>query len=75
MINYINKFIFLLNKKFRKKFILIFILMVLGAFMEMLGIGIVLPILNILVEGRESLQNTLANLTNSDTPLSYFNNL
>ena len=49
--------------------------MVLSAFLEMLGIGIVFPILNLLVEGRDSFQNLFVNSGYSETPASYINNL
>jgi len=55
-----KKILSLIEGKLRKKIILIFFLTSIGTFLETLGIGIILPSLNIIVEGKSGLQNILS---------------
>jgi len=55
-----KKILPLIEGKLRKKIILIFFLTSIGTFLETLGIGIILPSLNIIVEGKSGLQNILS---------------
>ena len=55
MFSTFKKLTFLIDKKLKKKLILIYFITVIGTFLETLGIGVVLPILKVIVEGKDFL--------------------
>ena len=48
--NVINKYLSILNYKEQKKIFLLFIIMIIAAFMEVIGIGLVIPIITLLTK-------------------------
>ena len=57
MLSTFKKLTFLINKKLKKKLILIYFITIIGTFLETLGIGVILPILKIIVEGKDFLND------------------
>ena len=52
---------FLIDGKLKKRLFLIYLITILGTFLETLGIGIILPVLKIIVEGKDVLLNFSSN--------------
>ena len=59
--NNIKKILHLIDSKLKKQLFAIFIISVIGTFLEALGIGVILPILKVVVEGEEFLKNYHSN--------------
>ena len=55
MFSAFNKLTFLAGKKIKKKLVIIYFITIIGTFLETIGIGIILPILKIIVEGKDIL--------------------
>tara|TARA_A100001015_G_scaffold55141_1_gene60586 strand:- start:4060 stop:5802 length:1743 start_codon:yes stop_codon:yes gene_type:complete len=75
--NVINNILFLIEKKLRPQLVYIFFLTLIGTFLETLGVGIILPILTLIVQGKEALQemiNKMPFLTEQQLDLSNFTN-
>ena len=75
--NVINNILFLIEKKLRPQLVYIFFLTLIGTFLETLGVGIILPILTLIVQGKEALQemiNKMPFLTEQQVDLSNFTN-
>ena len=61
----INNIFFLIEKSLKLKVIYLFLLTLIGTFLETLGVGIILPVLTLIVQGNDALQDML-NKTNND---------
>jgi len=61
MISIYKKLMNLVDPSLKKKLIIIYLITVVGTFLETLGIGIILPVLTIIVEGQEVLKNFTTN--------------
>ena len=61
MISVYKKLMNLVDTSLKKKLIIIYLITVVGTFLETLGIGIILPVLTIIVEGQEVLKNFTTN--------------
>ena len=61
MFSTFKKLTFLIDNKLKKKLILIYFITIIGTFLETLGIGVVLPILKIIVEGKDFLSEFSSN--------------
>lgn len=59
--NNIKKVLYLIDYKLKKQLLAIFIISIIGTFLEALGIGVILPILKVIVEGEEFLKNYNSN--------------
>jgi len=57
MIKTFNKLTFLIENKLKINLYLIYIITVIGTFLETMGIGIILPLLTIIVDGKEVINN------------------
>ena len=57
MLSTLKSSFLLIDSNLKKKLILIFFITIIGTFLETLGIGIILPILKIIVEGEEFIKN------------------
>ena len=57
--NIINNIIFLVEKKLKLKLVYLFFLTLIGAFLETLGVGIILPLLMLITQGKLALQEIL----------------
>ena len=55
----INNIFFLIEKNLKLKVIYLFFLTLIGTFLETLGVGIILPVLTLIVQGKEALQEML----------------
>ncbi len=55
MFSTFKKLTFLTDKKLKKKLVIIYFITIIGTFLETIGIGIILPILKIIVEGKDIL--------------------
>ena len=67
--NVINKYLSILNYKEQKKILLLFILMIIAAFMEVVGIGLVIPIITLLTKPEKILTEPTFQVA-----LNYFGN-
>jgi len=63
MFSTLDKVFFLIDKKLKKKLIFMFFISIIGTFLETLGVGIILPILTIIVDGKEALEQLLLNFS------------
>ncbi|WP_394218345.1 ABC transporter ATP-binding protein [Halobacillus trueperi] len=61
MKNTISKLLSFFNAKEKKKFIFIFFMMIVAAFFETLGIGLIIPFVNIIINPEEALDQTSIN--------------
>ncbi len=55
----INNIFFLIEKKLQLKIFYIFLLTLIGTFLEILGVGIILPVLTLIVQGKAALADML----------------
>ena len=55
----INNIFFLIEKSLKLKVIYLFLLTLIGTFLETLGVGIILPVLTLIVQGKDALQDML----------------
>ena len=55
----INNIFFLIEKNLKLKVIYLFFLTLIGTFLETLGVGIILTVLTLIVQGKEALQEML----------------
>jgi ATP-binding cassette, subfamily B, bacterial PglK len=55
----INNIFFLIEKKLQLKIIYIFLLTLIGTFLEILGVGIILPVLTLILQGKAALAEML----------------
>ena len=62
--NVINNVLFLIEKKLRIKIIFLFFLTLIGTFLETLGVGIILPVLTLIVQGKSALEEMLTKTPN-----------
>ena len=62
--NVINNVLFLIEKKLRIKIIFLFFLTLVGTFLETLGVGIILPVLTLIVQGKSALEEMLTKTPN-----------
>ena len=67
--NVINKYLSILNYKEQKKIFLLFIIMIIAAFMEVIGIGLVIPIITLLTKPEKILTEPTFQVA-----LNYFGN-
>ena len=74
MFSILEKVSFLIDKKLKKKLVFMFFISIIGTFLETLGVGIILPILTVIVDGKEALQQLFLNFpfvnNNSDFLMS-----
>jgi len=55
--SFLNKLSFLLDKKLKKNFFLIFVLILIASFLEMIGIGFVIPVANLISNNQTSINS------------------
>jgi len=55
--SFLNKLSFLLDKKLKKNFFLIFILILIASFLEMIGIGFIIPVANLISDNQTSINS------------------
>ena len=55
--SFLNKLSFLLDKKSKKKFFFIFTLILIASFLEMIGIGFIIPIANLISNNQTSINS------------------
>ena len=67
----LNKTLLLVDNKLKKQLILIYFLSIIGTFLETLGIGIILPILKVIIEGEEFIKNFSSNYLIINSFLEY----
>ena len=71
MLQDIKKTLILIDTKLKKQLLTIFFISVIGTFLEALGIGVILPILKIIVEGEDFLKNYHSNFETINQFLNY----
>ena len=71
MIQDIKKTLILIDNKLKKQLFIIFFISIIGTFLEALGIGVILPILKIIVEGEDFLKNYNSNFETINQFLNY----
>jgi ABC-type multidrug transport system fused ATPase/permease subunit len=55
--SFLNKLSFLLDKKLKKNFFLVFILILIASFLEMIGIGFIIPVANLISDNQTSINS------------------
>jgi ABC-type bacteriocin/lantibiotic exporter with double-glycine peptidase domain len=55
--SFLNKLLFLLDKNSKKKFFFVFILILIASFLEMIGIGFIIPIANLISNNQTSINS------------------
>ena len=67
----LNKTLLLIDNKLKKQLIVIYFISIIGTFLETLGIGIILPILKVIIEGEEFIKNFSSNYLIINSFLEY----